>query len=152
MEGEPQANDRASPTVLTPLVRRTSLVSQVHRTSAIYPTHTIFHPEFLKPSLPGPREKASLRPPLTTMPGSLFPRSPSMFPDFAPALQTPRIQRVTYGAPSPSLEQPDPIGAEVQQTLEDCYAEADISSGALSQQLRCELLLTPTRRGRSIPT
>jgi len=111
-----------------------------------------FHPEFLKPSLPAPHEKASLKPPLTTMPGSLFPRSPSMFPDFASILQTPRIQRATNGTPLPTLEQSDPIGAEVHQTLEDHRAEADISSGALSQQPRCGSLLTPTCRRRSIPT
>lgn len=71
------------------------------------------------------------------MPGSLFPRSPSIFPEFSPALHTPRIQRTSTNAPSPTLERPDPSGAEVLPLLEDHHAEADISSGALSQRLRC---------------
>jgi len=54
-----------------------------------------------------------------------------MFPDFAPVLQTPRVQRVNNGAPPPTLERSDPIGADVHQTLEDRHAEADVSSGAL---------------------
>jgi hypothetical protein len=59
-----------------------------------------------------------------------------MFPDFAPALQTPRIQRISDNISRPILEQPDATGAEVHPTLEDPHAEADISSGALSQRPR----------------
>jgi len=75
-----------------------------------------------------------------------------MLPDFATVLRTPRIQRVTNGAPLPTPEQPDPTGAKAHQTLEGRHAEADISSGALSQQPRRGLLLTPTLRRRTIPT
>lgn len=148
VEGDPlRANGRAAPKNLTSLVRRVSLVSGAHHTLVVYPTNTPFHPEFLKPPSPVLYGKTSLKP-LTTMPGSLFPRSPSMFPDFAPVLQTPRIQRATNGALPPTLEQPDHIEAEVRQILEDRYAEADISSGAFpATKTRTTLTLTCRRRG-----
>jgi len=88
---------------------------------------------FLKPSSPVPPKKASLKPPPITMPGSLFPRSPSMLPDFAPVLQTPRIQHISNDAPPPAPERSDPIRAQVHPMLDDHHAEADVSSGALSQ-------------------
>jgi len=100
---------------------------------------SFFGPVFLKPPSPVPREKAFLKPPLVTMPGSLFPRSPSMVPEFASVLQTPRFQRTSSNASSPTLEQPDAIRAEVRPTSEDHHAEADISSGALYTWPRCAL-------------
>ena len=99
---------------------------------AIYLIHVLFYLVFLKPPSPVSREKATLKPPPTTMPGSLFPRSPSMFPDFAPVLRTPCIQRISVNAPLPTLKQPGTLGAEVHPTLEDPHIEADISSGASS--------------------
>lgn len=92
-----------------------------------------FYTVFLKPPSPIPREKASLKPSPVTMPGSLFPRSPSMFPEFAPVLQTPRIQRISDNVLSPTLEQPDTVEVQVHPTLEGYRAEAEISSGVLSQ-------------------
>lgn len=101
---------------------------------AVYLIYTPFYAVFLKPPSPVSREKTSLKPRPATMPGSLFPRSPSIFPEFAPVLQTPRIQRISDNAPSPpTLERPNTIEIEVHPTLEDPHAEADISSGTLSQ-------------------
>ncbi|KAF9790390.1 hypothetical protein BJ322DRAFT_1036132 [Thelephora terrestris] len=74
------------------------------------------------------REKTFLKPPPPTMPGSLFPRSPSMAPNITPQLQTTRIQRVSSNPPSPTLEKPDATGTDVRPTLEDHPVEADISS------------------------
>ena len=111
---------------------------------AVYPIHPLFYLVFLKPPIPVPREKTSLKPPVVTMPGSLFPRSPSMFPDFAPALQTPRIQRVSNNTSPPALKQLD---AGPHPTPEDHHAEADVSSGALSQWLRRGSSLTLACRG-----
>jgi len=106
--------------------------SRLSHFPTIYLSHVLFYVVFLKPPSPVSREKATLKPPPITMPGSLFPRSPSMFPDSAPVLQTPCIQRISVNAPPPTLKQPDAVGAEVHPTSEDHHIEADISSGALS--------------------
>jgi hypothetical protein len=146
-----RANDRTVPTNLTPIAHRMSLVSRAHHTPrrCVQPV-SLFYPVFLKPPSPVLRERAFLKPPPVTMPGSLFPRSPSMVPGFASALQTPRIQRVSNNAPSPT---PNAIGVKVHPILEDHHAEADVSSGAPFRRLRCVLFLTLAHRGRySIPT
>jgi len=131
LEGDPpQANDHAVPTNLMPPAHR-SLVSRAHHTPWRYTqSMSFFNPVFLKPPSPVPREKAFLKPPPVTMPGSLFPRSPSMVPEFASVLRTPRVQRTSSNVPPPALE-PDAIRAQVHPTSEDHHAEVDISSGAL---------------------
>lgn len=91
------------------------------------------HQVFLKPTSPVPREKTFLKPPPPTMPGSLFPRSPSMVPEFASKLQTPCTRRVPNNLLSPAFERTDLTVPEVHPSLEVHHDEADISSGTFSQ-------------------
>ena len=119
------------------LATQMSLVSRTHHTAWRCTQSIALYSVFLKPRLPVPNEKAFLKPPLVTMPGSLFPRSQSMVPDSSPALLTPRIHRVSNNVPSLTPQDPRVIRAEVHPGLEDHHAEADVSSGALSQWLRC---------------
>ena len=139
--------DRTTPRNLASLIYRMPLVS-----SLIIFTSSIPMSYQVKPLPPAPREKTFLKPPPPTMPGSLFPRSPSMVPDFGPSLQTPRIHGISNGASSPTLGTIDAKRTEVHPTAEDNHAEADISSGALARSAGREFFSFFAARGRcSVP-
>ena len=131
-----RTNDHTAPTNLMPPARRIPLVSRY----IIFPSHIPDHYQVsFKSHSPVPREKAFLKPSLPTMPGSLFPRSPSMVPELALQLQTPRIQRVSDTSPATLLGHTNATRTEIHPTMEDYHAEADISSGMSSLLHRCRL-------------
>ena len=128
--------DHSVPTNLMLPTHRIPLVSRLILSPSDIPN---LEQVSLKPPSPVLRERAFLKPPPSTMPGSLFPRSPSMIPEFLPSLQTPRIQRVPNNAPPLILKQIDAARTEVPPTMEDEHGEADISSGTLFQSTWCRL-------------
>ena len=132
----PRANDHTPPTNLMPPTFRIPLVSRPIIFHSDMPNIYQVSP---KPPSPVSHERGFLKPPPLTMPGSLFPRSPSIIPDTAPPLQTPRTRRASNSTLSPTLGRTNATRTEVHSTMEDRHVEADISSGTLLRLVRCRL-------------